>query len=327
MDSGSTIDDAASALAAHLRERHGIEPTSVTPLSVHREGVYRVDRKSGPSWVARVHPAERPADFAHGDVTILRLLERLGYPAERPAATGAVSDLDGAAVVVTEFVSGDPPASGVEKIAVAADLLGRLHTLDASEVHRPGGAAADDPLFAGAPSRDVDAALDLLDAAAEAAPTVRPHVDRLRELATSVDSGDGLPEALVHGNLLHDPDHFVMSADGPIVINWASAGLGPRLADLAFLVWAAEWGDGDGVAVAVDAYRRHVEVTADELDRLEAVMLVRPLYLTCVDLHRAAVAGEHVTGDEWWWNMIDPAHIARNAAAARAAFVGGSDVG
>ena len=56
-----------------------------------------------------------------------------------------------------------------------------------------------------------------------------------------------------------------------------------------------------------------------ELDRLESVMYLRPLYLAAFDFRRAVTAGGQPTGGEWWWGLIDDAHISTNAAAARAA--------
>jgi len=65
----------------------------------------------------------------------------------------------------------------------------------------------------------------------------------------------------------------------------------------------------------VRAYRQHVELTADELDRLEAVMYVRPLYLACFYYGRSLAGGQQPDGGEGWWE-----HISATAAAARAAF-------
>jgi len=104
-----------------------------------------------------------------------------------------------------------------------------------------------------------------------------------------------------------------------VAINWKASGLGPRLADLAYLLWGAEWGDGRGVEAAVDAYSRHVELADDEVERIETMMYLRPLYLVCFDFRRAVTNGEQPTGDEWWWGLIDPEHISKNAAAARTA--------
>lgn len=312
----------AERLLAHFQDRYGAGCIGAVTVSQHNDHVFRVDRSNGAPWIARVYPPARPATGVEGDAAILRVLDGCSYPAERLAVDEAVSDLDGATVLATEFVDGGPLPSGRRKIAMMGDLLGRLHALDVEDsVSRPGGAAGDDARREGSPTQDIFAALAFLDAVdTKMAPPSRGLLDRLRQSVQSADAGEGLPEALVHGNLLHDPDHVVLTDTGPVVINWKAAGRGPRLADLAVLLWGAEWGDGDGVAAAVEAYRPHVELTNDELDRLEAVMYLRPLYLTCFDFRRSVASGQQPTGDEWWWGLADPAHIAANAAAARRAF-------
>ena len=107
------------------------------------------------------------------------------------------------------------------------------------------------------------------------------------------------------------------------------------LAALSFLdavgtkVAAAEreiWGTGswnprrpnqEWIEAAVNAYRRHVEPTDDELDRLEAVMYIRTLYLTCFG-YRRAVTSSSVFNE---WGFIEPArYFSSTAAATRAAF-------
>lgn len=315
--------EAASAerLLSHLRDRHGIDATAATKVSQHNDHVFRVDHSSGDPWIARVYLPARPRSGVEGDVAILRFLERHDYPAERLAVDDAVSDLDGASVLVTGFVDGRELPAGREKMAMMGDLLGRLHALVVDDsVSRPGGAAGDDPHREGRPSQDLMAALSLLDAVdTKVADGSRDLFEHLREQVRSADAGVALPEALLHGNLLHNPDHVLLTDDGPVAINWKAAGRGPRLADMAYLLWGAEWGDGDGVEAAVDAYRRHIELTDHELDRLEAVMYLRPLYLTCFDFGRSVASGEQPTGNEWWWGLIDPAHISANATAARAA--------
>ena len=77
------------------------------------------------------------------------------------------------------------------------------------------------------------------------------------------------------------------------------------------------------IDAAVGAYRRHVELTDDELDRLEAVMYVRPLYLVCFDYRRSVANGDQPSGDEAWWGCIDAEYISATAAATRAAVRGG----
>lgn len=312
----------ADGLLAHLQHRYDAGLTAAAITSRHNTHVFRIDRSGGTPWIARVYPPARPITGVEGDAAILRFLQTRGYPAERLAVEDAISDLDGATVLVTEFIDGSQLPDGSQKVAMIGDLLGRLHALEVEEsVRRPGGAAGDDPRREGSPAQDVFAALAFLDAVdTQVAQPSRDLFNGLREQVRSADVGEGLPEALLHGNLLHHPDHALLTDRGPVAINWKAAGCGPRLADLAYLVWGAEWGDGDGVAAAVHAYRRHIELTDFELERLEAVMYLRPLYLTCFDFRRAISNGEQPTGEEWWWGLIDPDHIGANAAAARTAF-------
>jgi hypothetical protein len=111
----------------------------------------------------------------------------------------------------------------------------------------------------------------------------------------------------------------VVSENGPVAIQWKAAGRGPRLADVAYLMWGT-WLDADWIDAAVGAYRQHVEPSDDELDRLEAVMYVRPLYLTSFDWRRALAGGHQPTSSDGWWNQPDPDYISAAAAATRAAF-------
>jgi Ser/Thr protein kinase RdoA (MazF antagonist) len=312
----------ADRLLAHLREHHGIDADAATKASQHNDHVFRVDRRDGDPWIARVFPPARPKAGAEGDAAILRFLERQDFPAERLAADDAVSELDGSSVLVTRLVPGGPLPDGSEKIAMMGDLLGRLHALAADDsVSRPGGAGGDDPRREGSPRQDLLAGLSFLDAVdTKVAAAHRARFEQLRDQVRSADDGHGLPEALLHGNLLHNPDHALLTDQGPVAINWKSAGRGPRLADFAYLLWGAGWCDADGIGAAVDAYRRHVALTDDELDRLEAVMYIRPLYLACFDYRRSVASGHQPDGTEWWWGLIDAGHISATAAATRTAF-------
>ncbi len=134
--------------------------------------------------------------------------------------------------------------------------------------------------------------------------------------------GDGLPEGLLHGNLLHAPDHAILSEQGPVAINWKASGRGPRLADFAYLIWGTgSWNprrpNQERIDAAVNAYRQHIEPTADELERLEAVMYVRTLYLACFGYRHAVTDG--VKFREWWF-IRPPEYFSETAAATRAAF-------
>ena len=71
------------------------------------------------------------------------------------------------------------------------------------------------------------------------------------------------------------------------------------------------------IDAAVNAYHRHVEPTDDELDRLEAVMYVRTLYLVCFGYRRAVTDG---TRFREWGFVYPPEYFSATAAATRAAF-------
>ena len=77
------------------------------------------------------------------------------------------------------------------------------------------------------------------------------------------------------------------------------------------------WLNEEEIDAGVIAYRRHVELTDDELDRLEAVMCIRPLYLTSYS-YRRHIETPH--GGEVEWKWFDPEYIRAAAAATRAAF-------
>jgi Ser/Thr protein kinase RdoA (MazF antagonist) len=317
----------AEHLLVHLRDHHGIDAVAAIPVSQHNDHVFRIDRPDGDPWIARVFPPARPKESVEGDATILRVLERHDYPAERLATGDAVSAFDGSSVLVTRFVAGrllPSPAvgsEGTEKFAIMGDLLGRLHALPADEsVSRPGGASGEDPDHEGSPRQDLLAALSFLDAVdTKVAPETRERFDQLRDQVRSADDGRGLPESLVHGNLMHAPDHVIVSDQGPVAIQWKGAGRGPRLADFAYLMWGT-WLNPVWIDAAVGAYRRHIELTDEELDRLEAVMFVRPLYLAGFDWRRSLASGRQPASSDGWWNQPDPKYIAEAAAATRAAF-------
>ena len=303
----------AERLVAHLRNNYGIDATAAAPISQHVNYVLRVDRNDGDPWVARAFPPARPRAGAEGDSEILRFLQGAGYPAERLAADDSVSELEGSTVLVTEFVANQSLPQD-QWGAIMGDLLGRLHALPVDElVSRPGGAEGGDPSREGGPRQDLLAALAFLDSVdTKVAPADREQFEQLRERVRSADAGEGLPEALVHGNFLAGhPDHAVMTDSGPLVVNWKGSGRGPRLADLGWVLWGC-WNETDAISI-IDAYRKHVELTSEELDRLADVMAIRPLYLTSFGYRRNILKG---------WNedalgFSDPAHLEAVAEVVR----------
>ena len=305
-------------LLAHLRDRHGVDAVAATQVSVHRADVFRIDKTDGDPWIARAFPPARPRAGAEGDAAILRFLARHDYPAERLAVDDAVSDFEGSSVLVTQFIHGEHIPPFTDNMTVMADLLGRLHALPLDDtVSRPGGAQGIDPSREGSPRQDLLAALALLDAVdTKVAPEGRDQFEQLRDKVRSADHGDGLPEALLHGNLPHAPDHVLRTEHGAVAFNWTASGRGPRLADFVWLM-RVSWGDPNLIDPAVEAYCHHVELNDEELDRLEEVMYIRPLYLDSFG-YRRRVANGHVPGPDVR-QFSNPDNTRATAAATRAA--------
>ncbi len=261
-------------LHAHLEQRYGVRVTAISQLDA---GVFRVDLAQRPAWVARVFsPARAPEDVGQ-DAMLLRALERAGFPAERCADAEPASTLDGRGVLVTELVPAGPPLRPGRTFAILGALLGRLHAHPADRV-RAGG-AWHHLSFSGGPREEIAAAGALLD---EAVPRVEvrelPLLDWLRDEVDRADDCSDLPHALVHPdfvpvNAIPTPDEWL------VVVDWTGAGKGPRLWSIGFLLWAAGSRNPKLLEVVISRYRRHVELTPEELARLSGAIAGRPLML------------------------------------------------
>ncbi len=317
LDDRMLHEPSAEQLRAHVRDHHGIDAVAATRVSQHKTYVFRIDRADGDPWIARAFPPARPKFGVEGDAAILRFLERHDFPAERLAAEEATSDLSGGTVLVTRFVEHTPFPDVSTKLGMMGDLLGRLHALPLDDsVSRPGGASGEDPAHEGSPRQDLMAALAFLDAVGtKVAASDRQRFEHLRELILSADDGAGLPEALLHGNLLNNPDHALLTSNGPVGINWKSAGRGPRLADVAWLMWGT-WRDPALIEAAVNGYRQHIDLANEEFDRLEGMMYLRPLYLAGFIIRRNILQGT----DEDALAFVDRDYFRDTAQATRTAF-------
>lgn len=280
----------AGRLKAHLNERYGIRVTGTERLDF---GVFRVAGDDGEAWVARVFPATRPPEAAEGDGEILRWLEDEDFPAERIAADEPVSMMDGSAVLVTEWAPAVPRGYRRDAIVKAGGLRtlgalhGRLHTMALPPAtarpatERPGGAWHH--MAAGGPAAEVTATVAALD---EVATDVGGKAaDGYRTLATGLaelDAGEGLAEAFAHPDFAMP--NVVATPDGMVLVDWAGAGRAPRVWSLAWMLYAEGARDLARVDRLLDGYRRHVTLTAAELDRLGDVMPIRPLVLSAWEL-------------------------------------------
>jgi Ser/Thr protein kinase RdoA (MazF antagonist) len=269
-------------LAQHLGERYGLAVTGLTELDL---GVYRVDHADGPAWVARAFPAIRPQAAAAGDAEILRLLAVRGYGSERLAAPDPVSETDGHAVVVTEYVDGVPRSERREVIRAAGglrrlgEMLGELHAMrdGADPAVRPGGGWHH--LVDGSPRDEISAARRLLaDCEASVTDADRARYETLHRELSDLDDGEGLPEALLHPDFVLA--NVVASRErGMVLVDWTGTGSGPRLWPLAFLLFAEGTRDPRRIDLVAAGYRRHIALEPEELGRLERMIAARPVVL------------------------------------------------
>jgi Ser/Thr protein kinase RdoA (MazF antagonist) len=288
---------APDRIAGHLQAQYGIAVSGLAELDL---GVYRVDRADMPAWVLRVFPAARAGSAAAADAAILRFLEQHGFPSERAATDEPLSVLDGHTLLVTGFV---PGVARAERAAVIrahgglrrlGELLGELHTLPAAGVPatRPGGGWHH--LSDGGPADEIRAIQTLLAECADAAPAgQQAHAVLARELADA-DAGDGLPTALIHpdfvlANVIVSPER------GMVFVDWTGAGQGPRAWSLAFLLYAEASKNPARAKLIVSGYRRHVRLEADEIERLPAMMAVRPVVLAAWSLCLGRWSAEQAT--------------------------------
>lgn len=294
-------------LQPHLERVYGISVSDVAPLDM---GVYRVDRRDGPSWVARVFVRGRPLARVRGDAELLDFLAQRDFPAERIAAEPAVSVLDDQPVLVTEYVAGKAPGKSRRAIARMADLLGRLHAMPVGALtERPGGSLHHVPGFEGLPGEDLRLAAALLDDIdARIPPRNRAPFERLRADVSGAGDGNDLPRSWVHP----DPvlKNMIAAADRSItLVDWAGAGVGPRLFCLAQFLGVAQttsgW-DRAKLGVIAAAYGAHVQLGADEIERLGEAVRIRRLWLAAWNYWTRTMRGKVPKGDEWWLRRTAP---------------------
>jgi Ser/Thr protein kinase RdoA (MazF antagonist) len=259
----------ADTLPAHLENSYGIAVTKVSQLDV---GVFRVDQVGeGPSLVARLFSAARPYAAAEADLAVLRYLAETGFPAERPFGNGTITSHEGQALLVTEFIREANKAKRPPyPIVRLGAMIGRLHGLAVPPgAERPAGALHH---FAeGTMADELRAVASWLDSIEARVPSGGGDAfDTIRMAVAAADGGDGLPESFVHPDPV--PKNVIFTADGPVLVDWTSAGRGPRLASMTLVLrsgWAA--------VPFMRGYTKRISLTAAERDRLAGLLFSRQL--------------------------------------------------
>jgi Ser/Thr protein kinase RdoA (MazF antagonist) len=280
--------EGVDTLPDHLEQAYGITVAKVSQLDV---GVFRVDRgDQGPPLAARLFAAARPFAAAEADLAVLRYLAEVGFPSERPFGDTSLSSHEGQAVLVTEFVKEVPKAKRPPyPIPRLGAMIGRLHALAVpAGANRPAGALHH--FSEGTMADELAAVAGWLDAIEDQAGTgAGDALDKVRVALSTADGGDGLPEALVHPDPA--PKNAIFTAEGPVLVDWTSAGRGPRLPSMTLVLrsgWAA--------VPFLKGYSRVVSLTQEERDRLAGLLFSRQLvdvvFRLCRDPQTAVAAAK-----------------------------------
>lgn len=268
----------ATELAVHLSNRYGIQISGVAKLDV---GVYRVDRRQDPSWVARLFSSARTKEAALGDAEILERLATCAFPAERLAHPEAVSMLAGQPLLVTEFLPGENRRNDETEATMHAlgDLLGRLHALplDDGACGRPAGAWHHLSPNGGTRRDDIRVLLPLLHDARTRLPAGQHAMhDELCAALEDLDDLTDLPTSLVHP----DPGgaNLIAATGQPgVLVDWTGAGRGARVGSFANL--AGGVGQLALIDALVEGYAAHIRLQDEELERLPRALVGFPLIL------------------------------------------------
>lgn len=298
-----------TGLVTLLDRRYRAGVAAIEPLAADGgHGVFAVHRRRGPAWIVRVSPRERPFLRVLGDAAVLRFLARHRYPAERlvPSVDGDLAtEFEGRGVLVTRRVSGCRARRSDADLEVLGELAGRLFALPETPpadvlLRRRAGSL---------PRQDLDHGLALLDSIAETVPADRvEEFERLQARLKATADCAALPEGLVHPDL--QPGNILRQDDGRfVVVDWEGAGIGPRIASLGVLLYAAvvsapgeEVVEGDigRVDAVMMGFLRHAHLTHGELELLEDAVRFRPLVVAAREFAATVSRGVESAPSGWW---------------------------
>ncbi len=277
-------------LATHLEAHATSKVLSVARLDLN---VFRVNLEDNVTVVARVFPSREAYVAVSALSSTLQHLAAHDYPAERLAteAVAPVTELDenlgGGCVLVTSFVSGTRPERNRVTFHKLGELLGRLHAIPVPDGAAKGGAWHH--LSPGGGIHDeCEAAMRMLNMAPHGDPrSVARLRDELRHVQRAFAAEErNLPAALVHPDFV--PANVIVrdggggNGDEWAVVDWAGAGVGPRILSLGFLLGVgAVRGKLILVQAVMKGYAVHARLEAAELRVLREAAYARFLTMGC----------------------------------------------
>lgn len=146
--------------------------------------------------------------------------------------------------------------------------------------------------------------------------------ERLEVACHSIDSCQDLPTVFLHGDC--HPWNSVRTPEGDVVlIDWDSAGPGPAVIDVGFLLLSCDTGGIVGALIPPDprrleaivaGYSRYHTLSGVELDRLADAIRFRTLVGGAAAFARLIIRERSPNAETWWWQR----YAAADEIAARA---------
>ena len=296
------VSNAAERLSGILQRRYGTTPLRLSAARHGLNPVFRVERQEGSPWYVRAGRAVPRIARA------LLFLEEQGADGPRlvPAADGApYVEVDGEQVLVMSAVEGETPLRTPEAMLATGAALGRLHALgpltNIPALDAGGGIELPALRRAGMlPTGEVAAALAWLERVRKRIPIEhQAHFDALREACDTLRTCEDLPTVFIHGDAHYN--NTILTPSGRVVyVDYDSAGPGPAVVDLGFLLVNADGGPivsapepayPECVEAVIRGYCAHAALTEGDLGHLVDGIRLRPLVLACAKLKSAIVHG------------------------------------
>ena len=270
--------DQQSMLTALLREEYGSQGVNIYPLHRHGDkdrGIYSVHSTSSAPGVLRACRNSNVTTTLLKQAAILEYLVRCGYPAPRPISTlmrkpvGSYQDWSG---LFTTFIEGTCADFSYQNLTLLGAALGQLHKL--SERVMMGTAAIQ--ILPGSRfqlSSAIPYALSQLLPEAHRIPMeIWPLYSGLIATLHRIQQTMNLPITLVHADSQFH--HAICTTSGDLVLtNWSSAGMGPAILDLSYLLLISYLErpelssmppDGQAIAAVVRGYCQQRTLTVHE---------------------------------------------------------------
>jgi Ser/Thr protein kinase RdoA (MazF antagonist) len=330
MDDEPTVDDDILAIQKMLSQRYGV-PSARVRRFADGQPVFAVDPAAGERWVVRIgYRLDRYA-------AALEVLRRVGYPAARvvPDCTGSAvgifdrTDQQGTRfVLVVTHVPGRETPFEPTNLAGVGSALGRLHGAGPAALAAAANPPPGLPILERAgmlPANELAFGLRCLRAVDDQLPAV--HREKWTELVTAcedgLDFGAGLTIVFLHGDA-HPWNSVMDDARNVSLIDWDSAGPGPAVIDLAFLVFSCDAGPFIGPVLPPDprrlhavvaAYREYVDLTDTDLTALDDAVAFRALVSAAVGFSSIVRAGRDPMGNEGVRASLERVAMAPSVAA------------